>query len=134
MCAGFATALLYAAVNSKRDSLSTEHLACGAASFGNSLAALLAILVAAAVILLTRWIYWLLRHREGVGLGDAKLMAMLAAWLGLPGALLLVRNRSGAGRGGRAGCCLLRRQRARTKKAGPKSSFRWGHFFAWVES
>jgi leader peptidase (prepilin peptidase)/N-methyltransferase len=28
------------------------------------------------------------RRREGIGLGDAKLMALLAAWLGLPGALL----------------------------------------------
>jgi leader peptidase (prepilin peptidase)/N-methyltransferase len=28
------------------------------------------------------------RPAEGIGLGDAKLMAMLAAWLGLPGALL----------------------------------------------
>jgi leader peptidase (prepilin peptidase)/N-methyltransferase len=49
---------------------------------------LLGILVAAGVILLIRWVYWLIRRREGVGLGDAKLMAMLAAWLGLPGALL----------------------------------------------
>jgi leader peptidase (prepilin peptidase)/N-methyltransferase len=49
---------------------------------------LLAIVVAAALILLIRWIYWLFRRREGIGLGDAKLMAMLAAWLGLPGALL----------------------------------------------
>jgi leader peptidase (prepilin peptidase)/N-methyltransferase len=49
---------------------------------------LLEILLAAALILLIRWIYKLLRHREGLGLGDAKLMAMLAAWLGLPGALL----------------------------------------------
>jgi leader peptidase (prepilin peptidase)/N-methyltransferase len=49
---------------------------------------LLAILAATALILFIRWIYWLVRHREGVGLGDAKLMAMLAAWLGLPGALL----------------------------------------------
>jgi leader peptidase (prepilin peptidase)/N-methyltransferase len=49
---------------------------------------LLAIIVAACVILVTRWIYWLIRRREGIGLGDAKLMAMLAAWLGLPGALL----------------------------------------------
>ena len=49
---------------------------------------LLAIAVAAALILLIRWIYWLVRRREGLGLGDAKLMAMLAAWLGLPGALL----------------------------------------------
>jgi leader peptidase (prepilin peptidase)/N-methyltransferase len=49
---------------------------------------LLAILTAAALILLIRWIYWLIRRREGIGLGDAKLMALLAAWLGLPGALL----------------------------------------------
>ena len=49
---------------------------------------LLAILAAAALILLIRWFYWLIRRREGIGLGDAKLMALLAAWLGLPGALL----------------------------------------------
>ena len=49
---------------------------------------LLAALIAAGLILLIRWIYWLIRRREGVGLGDAKLMAMLAAWLGLEGALL----------------------------------------------
>jgi leader peptidase (prepilin peptidase)/N-methyltransferase len=49
---------------------------------------LLGIAAAAALILLIRWVYWLCRRREGVGLGDAKLMALLAAWLGLPGALL----------------------------------------------
>ena len=49
---------------------------------------LLAILAAALLILAIRWIYWLIRRREGIGLGDAKLMALLAAWLGLPGALL----------------------------------------------
>ena len=48
----------------------------------------IAILVAAGIILLTRWLYKLIRHREGVGLGDAKLMALLAAWLGLPLTLL----------------------------------------------
>jgi leader peptidase (prepilin peptidase)/N-methyltransferase len=46
------------------------------------------IFAAAALILLIRWLYKLIRHREGMGLGDAKLMALLAAWLGLPGALL----------------------------------------------
>jgi leader peptidase (prepilin peptidase)/N-methyltransferase len=49
---------------------------------------LLAIAAAAALILLIRLLYWLVRRREGIGLGDAKLMALLAAWLGLPGALL----------------------------------------------
>ena len=44
--------------------------------------------VAGGLILLIRWIYWLVRRREGIGLGDAKLMAMLGAWLGFPGALL----------------------------------------------
>jgi len=49
---------------------------------------LVAILIAAGLILLIRWVYKLIRKREGMGLGDAKLMALLAAWLGLPGALL----------------------------------------------
>jgi len=48
----------------------------------------LAAVVAAGLILLIRWTYWLVRLREGIGLGDAKLMAMLGAWLGLSGALL----------------------------------------------
>jgi leader peptidase (prepilin peptidase)/N-methyltransferase len=49
---------------------------------------LLEILAAAALIVIIRWLYKLIRQREGIGLGDAKLMALLAAWLGLPGALL----------------------------------------------
>ena len=53
-----------------------------------SLQWLIGVFLAAALILLIRWIYGLVRHREGMGLGDVKLMAMLAAWLGLPGALL----------------------------------------------
>ena len=53
-----------------------------------AVASLISILLAAGLILLIRWIYWLIRRREGIGLGDAKLMAMLGAWLGLPGALL----------------------------------------------
>ena len=57
-------------------------------AFGAVLQRFLGILAAAALILLIRWVYWLIRRREGIGLGDAKLMALLAAWLGLPGALL----------------------------------------------
>lgn len=46
------------------------------------------ILCAAGLVLLIRAVYWLIRRREGMGLGDAKLMAMLAAWLGFSRALL----------------------------------------------
>jgi leader peptidase (prepilin peptidase) / N-methyltransferase len=53
-----------------------------------AIAALTEMGLSAFLILLIRWLYKLLRKREGIGLGDAKLMAMLAAWLGLPGALL----------------------------------------------
>ena len=56
-----------------------EHAAIGS---------ILSILAAAGLILLIRWTYRLVRRREGIGLGDAKLMALLAAWLGFPGALL----------------------------------------------
>jgi leader peptidase (prepilin peptidase)/N-methyltransferase len=44
--------------------------------------------LAAGIILTIRWVYWLVRRQEGIGMGDAKLMAMLGAWLGFPGALL----------------------------------------------
>ena len=49
---------------------------------------LLSAVLAAGLIVVIRWVYWLVRRKEGMGLGDAKLMAMLAAWMGLPGALL----------------------------------------------
>jgi len=39
-------------------------------------------LLAALLILAIRGVYWLVRQREGMGLGDAKLLAMIAAWLG----------------------------------------------------
>jgi leader peptidase (prepilin peptidase)/N-methyltransferase len=39
-------------------------------------------LAAAVLILLIRAAYRLVRRREGMGLGDAKLLAMVAAWLG----------------------------------------------------
>lgn len=46
------------------------------------------IALSAGLVLLIRWLYWLIRRKEGLGIGDAKLMAVLAVWLGLPGALL----------------------------------------------
>lgn len=86
---GYATTLLYAAVNSKRVFAFYGALGLRSRFFWHIVwERLLAILVAAGLILLIRWTYWLVRRREGIGLGDAKLMAMLAAWLGLQGALL----------------------------------------------
>jgi len=49
---------------------------------------LVSAVLAGSLVLGIRWAYWLIRRREGSGLGDAKLMAMLGAWLGLSGALL----------------------------------------------
>ena len=56
----------------------SPHPALGAAA--HSIAAAL---LAAAVVLLIRWSYRWLRGREGLGLGDAKLLAMIGAWLGV---------------------------------------------------
>jgi leader peptidase (prepilin peptidase)/N-methyltransferase len=44
--------------------------------------AILCSLAAALVLLLLRWLYALARHQEGLGMGDVKLLAMIAAWLG----------------------------------------------------
>jgi leader peptidase (prepilin peptidase)/N-methyltransferase len=49
---------------------------------------LLAICAAAAIPWTVRALYKALRHREGLGLGDVKLMAMIAAFLGFAPAML----------------------------------------------
>jgi leader peptidase (prepilin peptidase)/N-methyltransferase len=58
------------------------------AIYAHAIELVIAVAAAAVLILVIRWVYWLMRRREGIGLGDAKLMALLAAWLGFSGALL----------------------------------------------
>ncbi len=45
-------------------------------------------LLAAGLLSAIRWLYWLIRRQQGMGLGDVKLAACLGAWLGVTGALL----------------------------------------------
>jgi leader peptidase (prepilin peptidase)/N-methyltransferase len=71
------------------------------------------IVVAAGLILFISWVYWRIRRREGIGLGDAKLMALLAAWLSLPGALLAFGI--GVGLGAVAGLMLLAVPRSKSE-------------------
>jgi leader peptidase (prepilin peptidase)/N-methyltransferase len=75
---------------------------------------------AAGVILLIRAVYWYLRRQEGMGLGDVKLLAMIAAWLGPRDALLVffLASISGAAYGV---VCLLQ-QKTRTSRL-PLGSF-----------
>ncbi len=72
----------------KLDPAYLDKVAMGFQIESAAIAAMINVVVPAGLILLVRWVYQFIRQREGIGMGDAKLMAMLAAWLGLPGALL----------------------------------------------
>ncbi|WP_446743057.1 prepilin peptidase [Silvibacterium acidisoli] len=61
--------------------LGVLYAACRSGLRGLGLAILWA-LAAGSLIVFIRWVYRKLRGREGMGLGDAKLLAMIAAWLG----------------------------------------------------
>ena len=60
-------------------------------------AALLGAILPGALLWFGGWLYFKMRHREGLGLGDVKLVAMVGAFLGLHGALLMLIGGSLAG-------------------------------------
>ena len=80
-----------------------------------------AILAAAAIPLLIRAIYKVLRKREGMGLGDAKLLAMIAAFLGFWPAVLALFT--GVLLCAGYAVILLARRRAQAASALPLGSF-----------
>jgi leader peptidase (prepilin peptidase)/N-methyltransferase len=53
--------------------------------------------VPTSILWLAGWLYQRVRHREGLGLGDVKLIAMVGSFLGLSGALLTLVGGSLAG-------------------------------------
>ena len=53
--------------------------------WGSALAAALEGLIIGAVVLTLRWLYFRLRGHHGLGLGDVKLLAASAVWIGVAG-------------------------------------------------
>ena len=82
---------------------------------------LLAVCVAALIPWLIRLLYKAVRHQEGLGLGDVKLMAMIAAFLGLAPTVLAFFV--GVILGGFYGIVLLLRRRANRQTALPLGTF-----------
>jgi leader peptidase (prepilin peptidase)/N-methyltransferase len=82
-----------------------------------------AIAGAALILLLVRWIYKALRKQDGMGLGDVKLLAMIAAFLGFGESLLALF--AGVVAASAYGLFLVAR-----KKAGGKTKLPFGSFLA----
>jgi leader peptidase (prepilin peptidase)/N-methyltransferase len=65
-------------------------------------------------IRLVAWIYEQLRHREGLGLGDVKMIAMIGSFLGLEAALVTLMLASVLGAVGGLAYILIRKESAST--------------------
>jgi leader peptidase (prepilin peptidase)/N-methyltransferase len=88
---GFLAALLFAPFTPAPSSFSTLLLPMTVDPWIQSVVeTLLGGLIASGVLWLTGEIYLRLRKREGLGLGDVKMMLVVGGFLGLPGALMTV--------------------------------------------
>ncbi|MDR3745915.1 MAG: prepilin peptidase [Acidobacteriaceae bacterium] len=80
-----------------------------------------AIAVAAFLLLAIRWLYRILRRQDGMGLGDVKMLAMIAAFLGLDQTLLTLL--AGVLAASLYGLALLALRRANAASKLPFGSF-----------
>jgi leader peptidase (prepilin peptidase)/N-methyltransferase len=62
----------------------------GNAGWHSLVEAVFGAIVPGACLWFAGWLYFKLRHREGLGLGDVKLVAMVGAFLGINGALFML--------------------------------------------
>ncbi|MGA3027116.1 MAG: prepilin peptidase [Bryobacteraceae bacterium] len=76
--------------------------------------AVLGAAVSSLVLWLLRWTYEKVRHREGLGLGDVKMVAMIGAFLGLQGVLFTIMAGSILGSVVGLGFILIARKDAAT--------------------
>jgi leader peptidase (prepilin peptidase)/N-methyltransferase len=67
------------------------------ARFAGLAGAVLGSVILAALLWAVGWAYLLVRKREGLGLGDVKLLGMIAAFLGMEGAIVVLLGASFAG-------------------------------------
>ncbi len=112
---GLVLGVLYAAMQPAEDAM--DRLAHA------GIAVLWAIL-AALFLLLIRWLFFALRHKEGLGMGDVKLLAMIAAWLGpAPAILTLLLGALAASLYGIFGVALARGRRPFLSTRLPLGSF-----------
>ncbi|MGB9032264.1 MAG: prepilin peptidase [Acidobacteriaceae bacterium] len=91
---------------------------------GKTLRSIMWAVLAALLLLLIRWLYFLVRHQQGLGMGDVKLVAMIAAWLGpAPTVLTLLLGCLAAAIFGVISIALGRGQRRFTTTRLPLGSF-----------
>jgi len=87
-------------------------------------ASLVSAALAAFFLVVIRWLFFLIRHKEGLGMGDVKLLAMIAAWLGLtPTVLTLLLGAFAAALYGVVSVALSRGRRSFSSTRLPLGSF-----------